>query len=293
MVPASTGVFRPGERLSEEKGRRKIARPHLPEGPSTVSPKAMTEAAEDWVKIRSGEGTKGLLEGRFTRRKVRVCRLDKIPTEEVGWLLLESTSDGVRSWICWGSEKASVGELAALAHRRRVIERFHEEGKMELGLDHFEGRRWRGLNHHLTLVLISRTFRVRDQVRVSAEGAEERGAPEEAKTPVPTLAEMRRRVVMGVAWALVSRAVYSRRTEERRVGAGRSRGTGPGRDSQHFQRFGEHSTVKRERGRSRRTRRPGETRRKRRARPPLQNKTTDGRHTRSPQERVATSFTPK
>jgi hypothetical protein len=106
-------------------------------------------------------------------------------------------------------------ELAAIAHRRFLIERFHEEVKMELGLDHFEGRRWRGLNHHLTLVLIAHTFLVREQARVSAGGAEERGAPGEAEEPLPTLAEIRRRVVFEVAWALVSRAVYSRRTSER------------------------------------------------------------------------------
>lgn len=86
---------------------------------------------------------------------------------------------------------------------------------MELGLDHFEGRRWRGLNHHLTLVLIAHTFLVREQIRTTAAAAEERGAPGEAEAPLPTLAEIRRRVVFEVAWALVSRAVLSSRKEER------------------------------------------------------------------------------
>lgn len=215
VVSASTRVFRPGERLSKEKGRRRIARPHLPEGLSTVSPKAMAEAAEDWAVIRWGEGTKGPLEGRFTRRRVRVGRQEKIPTEEVGWLLLEATSDGVRSWICWGLGKASLAKLATLAHRRWVIERFHEDAKMELGLDHFEGRRWRGRNHHLTLVLIAHTFLVREQARLSVEGVEGRLESEKGEEPLPTLAEMRRRVVLEVAWALVSRAVSSRRRKER------------------------------------------------------------------------------
>ena len=108
-----------------------------------------------------------------------------------------------------------------IAHRRFLIERFHEEVKMELGLDHFEGRRWRGLNHHLTLMLIAHTFLVREQVRASVEGAEERGAPEEGEEPLPTLAEMRGRLVFEVAWALMSRAVYARRKDER-VGWGKA-----------------------------------------------------------------------
>lgn len=80
---------------------------------------------------------------------------------------------------------------------------------MELGLDHFEGRRWKGLNHHLTLVLITHTFLVREKERASMEGVEEE------EEPLPTLAEVRRRVVFEVAWALVSRAVLERRKAER------------------------------------------------------------------------------
>ena len=110
---------------------------------------------------------------------------------------------------------ARLEELAAIAHRRFLIERFHQEAKMEHGLDHFEGRRWKGLNHHLTLVLIAHAFLVREQARVSVEGAESRRASEEGEEPLPTLAEMRRCVVLEVAWALVSRAVYSRRRVER------------------------------------------------------------------------------
>lgn len=215
VVRPSTPVLQPGQRLTGRRGRRRLQRPHLREGTLTVSATALAEAAEDWVTIRWGEGTKGPLEGRFTRRRVRVCRLDKIPTDEVGWLLLESTSEGARAWICWGLEKASLAELAAIAHRRFLIERFHEEVKMELGLDHFEGRRWRGLNHHLTLVLVAHTFLVREQIRASAKDTGERGASEKGEASLPTLAEMRRRVVLEVAWALVSRAVYSRRREER------------------------------------------------------------------------------
>ena len=221
VVSPKTPVFGPGEYLPGRGRHRRLGRPHIPDGVPTISPVALAEGAHDWVAIRWGEGTKGPLEGRFTRRKVRVCRLDKVPTDEVVWLLLEATPDGPRSWICWGLDKASLEELAAIAHRRFLIERFHEEAKMELGLDHFEGRRWRGLNHHLTLVLIAHTFLVREQIRVSAGGAAERGVPEEAEVPLPTLGEMRRRVVIEVAWALVSRTALAR-TKAERIGWGKA-----------------------------------------------------------------------
>jgi SRSO17 transposase len=214
VVPLSTPIFEAGERFPGKKRGRPMVRPRLPPGVSPTTPKALGEAARDLVTIRWGEGTKGPLEGRFTRRKVRVCR-GPIPTEEVGWLLLEESPEGPRSWICWGLEKANLEELAAIAHRRFLIERFHEEVKMELGLDHFEGRRWKGLNHHLTLVLVAHTFLVREQARASAEILEKHGEKGGEEEPMPTLAEMRRRTVLEVAWALVSRAVLSRRKKER------------------------------------------------------------------------------
>ncbi|MGI0151713.1 MAG: IS701 family transposase, partial [Thermoplasmata archaeon] len=215
VVPPSTRIYEAGEHLPGRRHHRRLGRPHIPDGTSTVSPVALAERAKDWTVIRWGKGTKGPLEGTFTRRKVRVCRGDRVPTDEVAWLLLEVTPEGPRSWICWGLGTASLEELAAIAHRRFLIERFHEEAKMELGLDHFEGRRWRGLNHHLTLVLIAHTFLVREPARLTVESVEERGSGEEAEQPLPTLAEMRRRGILEVAWALVSRAVYSRRRAER------------------------------------------------------------------------------
>ena len=208
VVPVSTPLIEAGERYPGQTLGRPLARPRLPPGVAPSTPKALGEAAQDWVTIRWGEGTKGPLEGRFARRKVRVCQ-GPIPTEETGWLLLEDAPEGPRSWICWGLEKARLEELAAIAHRRFLMERFHEEAKMELGLDHFEGRRWKGLNHHLTMVLILHTFLVREQERAAAEGAGE------GEEPLPTVAEMRRRVVFEVAWALVSRAVLERRKTER------------------------------------------------------------------------------
>lgn len=212
VVPIGPPIVEVGARIPGKAGGRPRRLPRLPSGIVPSTPRDFANAAKDWVTIRWGEGTKEPLEGRFTRRKVRVCR-SAVPTEETGWLLLEESPEGPRSWICWGLDKANLEELAAIAHRRFLMERFHEEAKMELGLDHFEGRRWKGLNHHLTLVLIVHTFLVREQSRASTEGAEGSESPE--GTSLPTLAEMRRRVVFEVAWALVSRAVYSRRRAER------------------------------------------------------------------------------
>ena len=45
-------------------------------------------------------------------------------------------------------------------HYGRFIEHSYKEMKDELGLDHFEGRSWRGWQHHVTLVLLAYAFLV-------------------------------------------------------------------------------------------------------------------------------------
>lgn len=55
--------------------------------------------------------------------------------------------------------------LVRLAHQRWAIEQGYQQLKEELGLDHFEGRTWRGLHHHLTLCFLA--FCVLTRLRTS------------------------------------------------------------------------------------------------------------------------------
>ena len=43
-------------------------------------------------------------------------------------------------------------------HQRLQVEQGYQQMKKELGLDHFEGRSWRGLHHHLTLCFMAYGF---------------------------------------------------------------------------------------------------------------------------------------
>ena len=56
------------------------------------------------------------------------------------------------------------------ADRRRWVEQSYQQMKEELGLDHFEGRSWRGWHHHVTLVLLAYAF------LASARSAGKKGA---------------------------------------------------------------------------------------------------------------------
>ena len=52
----------------------------------------------------------------------------------------------------------SLKELVRTAKSRWWIEHSYRELKDELGLDHFEGRSWRGWHHHVVLVLLAYAF---------------------------------------------------------------------------------------------------------------------------------------
>ncbi|GCB05273.1 hypothetical protein PSUB009319_29040 [Ralstonia sp. SET104] len=48
-------------------------------------------------------------------------------------------------------EDTPLDELVRTAHRRWRIERDHQDLQQDCGLDHYEGRGWRGFHHHASL----------------------------------------------------------------------------------------------------------------------------------------------
>ena len=61
-------------------------------------------------------------------------------------------------WLSNLPESASLVSLVRLAKLRWRVERDYQEMKQEIGLDHFEGRSWRGFHHHATLCAVAHAF---------------------------------------------------------------------------------------------------------------------------------------
>jgi SRSO17 transposase len=80
----------------------------------------------------------------------------------VRWLLIVELGDGTFKYHLSNlPADTSLEELVRLAHQRWAIEQNYQQLKEELGLDHFEGRSWRGLHHHLTLYFLAFCFPTR------------------------------------------------------------------------------------------------------------------------------------
>jgi SRSO17 transposase len=73
--------------------------------------------------------------------------------------LIERLGDGaVKYYVSNAGRHISVRQMILWAHERWKIEQGYQQLKEESGLDHFEGRSWRGLHHHLTLCFMAYCF---------------------------------------------------------------------------------------------------------------------------------------
>jgi SRSO17 transposase len=87
------------------------------------------------------------------------------------WLIIEWPK-GVQApcdyWLSNLAEDQSLERLARLARLRWSIELDYRQLKGELGLDHYEGRSYRGFHHHTALVSCAHAFLTEERLRPRA-----------------------------------------------------------------------------------------------------------------------------
>ena len=96
--------------------------------------------------------------GRWARGALQGRTGQHLPGDEI-WLVGEHRSSGERKYYLSNlPPDTPLEQLASLIKARWVCEQAHQQLKEELGLDHFEGRSWRGLHRHALLTLIAYLF---------------------------------------------------------------------------------------------------------------------------------------
>jgi len=114
-------------------------------------------------KVSWREGSKGWQCSRFAAVRIRTAHrhLQSHPPGEEEWLLCEwpeGEKQPTKHWLSTLPAQTSLRALVRSAKLRWRVERDYQDLKGELGLDHYEGRTWRGFHHHATLCSVAHGF---------------------------------------------------------------------------------------------------------------------------------------
>lgn len=159
-VQSTTTVFVRGTLNGIAQGMRDVA--------VSVLDLAVAVGESAFEQVRWREGSSTVLTSRFWA--VRVVSAHHVPerggpaAEE--WLLVEWPDGAVeptKFWLATLPESSTLRQLVHIVMMRWRIERDYEELKSEIGLNHFEGRGWRGFHHHATMCIAAYAFLVAER----------------------------------------------------------------------------------------------------------------------------------
>lgn len=112
-----------------------------------------------WYRRKVSEGTKGPIAYDFCKKRVTLSK-DGLPWKTV-WLVIRRTIGDVPTYTFFISnapENTQLSTFVWLCGIRWAIEQCFEEGKTELGMDHYEVRKYAGWNHHMLTVILAHFF---------------------------------------------------------------------------------------------------------------------------------------
>jgi SRSO17 transposase len=112
------------------------------------------------------KATKQDLSARFALRRVTPAGVNA--ERDAQWLLIEwrdGEKEPANYFLATLPENITKRQLIRLVMQRWRTERVYEDLKGELGLDHFEGRRFTGWHHHVSVALCCYAFIVAERVR--------------------------------------------------------------------------------------------------------------------------------
>ena len=162
LPPRSTGRGRPATRLRRDMDHK----------PVSVRELAEMLPEDAWQTVQWREGTKGTMRSRFVAARIRPAHRDGLRSKPraIEWILIEwpqHEAEPTKYWLSTVPEEVELTELVSLAKLRWRIERDYQELKDELGLDHYEGRGWRGFHHHGVLCMAAYCFLAAERGRLS------------------------------------------------------------------------------------------------------------------------------
>jgi SRSO17 transposase len=127
--------------------------------PRSVAALAASLPASHWYQRTVSEGTKGPIAYAFARQRVTLCK-EGLPGRTV-WLVIKRTLGANPTYSYYISNAPASTPLRTfvwLSGVRWAIEQCFEEGKTELGMAHYEVRKYPGWHHHMLMTMLAHFF---------------------------------------------------------------------------------------------------------------------------------------
>lgn len=169
QVPSNVAAWPEEARATLVQATRGRPRQHAVVRDAAMQPRTMLEwrdhllaKPQDWSEVRLPRADGGTVRAIAVRVQASQRASRWRQPGAARWLLIERLADDTfKYYLSNLPADTPLAELVRLAHQRWAIEQGYQQLKEELGLDHFEGRSWRGLHHHLTLCFLAFCFLTR------------------------------------------------------------------------------------------------------------------------------------
>jgi SRSO17 transposase len=112
-----------------------------------------------WPRRTVLEGTKGPIEYEFTKRRIMLCR-DGGPDRPIWLVIKRSLGEQPSYWYYISNARWStrLPTFVWLSGVHWAIEQCFQEGKTELGMDHYGVRHYPGWHHHMWICMLAHFF---------------------------------------------------------------------------------------------------------------------------------------
>lgn len=138
---------------------------------------------DQWHRLSVGDGSKG-------PREFAWARVELSQPEHEGWQryllvrrsLVLGEKPAERAYVLvFAPSGTTLAEMAEAIGTRWTVEQCFQEGKGEVGLDHYEVRSWHGWYRHITLCMLAHAFLV--VLRIQSQRPLQESAPPPEKKP--------------------------------------------------------------------------------------------------------------
>lgn len=127
--------------------------------PSPVVALAASLPASSWYRRQVSDRTQGPIEYEFARKRITLCQ-NRLPGRTV-WLVIRRTLEAqplYAYFISNAPESKPLSLLVGLSGMDGAVAQCVEEGNTELGMSHYEVRKYPGWHHHMQTTMLAHFF---------------------------------------------------------------------------------------------------------------------------------------